>query len=262
MRRSQSGFSLVELAVVLAVIGLLVGGTIAGGSLIRSAKLQSLISDITQIRSAANQFKTQYNALPGDMVNATSYWGIAAGSTGNDSACQAQATTDGKTCNGDGNRRIGPTAGGVDERYRFWQHLTNANLFPGNYTGVALTTPVVGTNLPGSKFDPSGYFMTRYANPISGDSGFFDRPTAGNSLFFGAWVSGNWTGILTPAEAFRVDSKMDDGKPGTGSIGTQWQGFGQSALPCSKATSGSDIGASYNLPDKGQDCILYIWQAY
>lgn len=81
------GFSLVELSIVLVILGLLTGGILSGQSLIRAAELRSVVTDIQQIQTSIYSFRDRYMALPGDMKDATDFWGIAGGSNGNNDAC-------------------------------------------------------------------------------------------------------------------------------------------------------------------------------
>ena len=64
--KSKRGFTLVELSIVIVIIGLIVAGVTAGQSLVRSAKLQSLVSKINEYSTAYNSFYLQYNSLPGE----------------------------------------------------------------------------------------------------------------------------------------------------------------------------------------------------
>lgn len=68
------GFSLVELSIVLVILGLLTGGILAGQSLIRASELRSVSTELQRYSSAIYSFRDQYMALPGDMLNATSFW--------------------------------------------------------------------------------------------------------------------------------------------------------------------------------------------
>lgn len=94
-----------------------------------------MVSELERYKTAVNTFRLKYNAFPGDMKDAQSIWGIAP-------SCNWGETTDGTTCNGNGDDIIGaPTNSDRQnpaytfEYYRFWQHLSNAKLIPGNYVG-------------------------------------------------------------------------------------------------------------------------------
>ena len=65
--RKDTGFTLIELSIVLVIIGLIVGGIVAGKDMIRAAELRALLSQKDKFTSAVNIFKGKYNAVPGDM---------------------------------------------------------------------------------------------------------------------------------------------------------------------------------------------------
>ncbi len=67
----QRGFTLIEIAIVLVIIGLLIGGVMQGQSLIRAAKVKDIITTATDLSGAAATFKTRYHVLPGDHPAAT-----------------------------------------------------------------------------------------------------------------------------------------------------------------------------------------------
>ena len=172
------GFSLVELSIVLVILGLLTGGILAGQSLIRAAELRSVTADLARYQTASMTFRDKYLAYPGDMPNATRFWGVRAG-TGSDVTChQTIATTTG-TCNGDGNGRSEGISGDVTlgERFLFWQHLAYAGLIEGSYTGASASAAsevrVAGTNMPPAKM----------SNGIFG-SGFSTGPQSGSTQYF------------------------------------------------------------------------------
>jgi prepilin-type N-terminal cleavage/methylation domain-containing protein len=72
----KSGFTLVELSIVLMIIGLLVSGILVGKDMIRAAELRSITSEKDQFQTAVNLFKNKYLGLPGDLSNATAFWGV------------------------------------------------------------------------------------------------------------------------------------------------------------------------------------------
>jgi len=79
------GFTLVEVSIVLVIIGLVFGGVLVGRDLIFSAQVRSQISQIEEIETQINTFKSKYNCLPGDCINATDFFGTtdASGNTVN-----------------------------------------------------------------------------------------------------------------------------------------------------------------------------------
>ena len=92
--KKTSGFTLVELSIVLVILGLLVGGVLAGQSLIHAAELRAISTELTNYKTAIGAFRDKYLAIPGDMNNAVKFWGAQAGSTadGTDATCMALTT--------------------------------------------------------------------------------------------------------------------------------------------------------------------------
>lgn len=111
----KNGFTLVELAIVMVIIGLIISGIVGAQSLIEVAERNSLITDLANSQKAIYAFKLQYGErnLPGDFDEATEYW-------------------PGQTDNGNGDRRISSRHEAVD----FWQHLALAEIWPGDFTGT------------------------------------------------------------------------------------------------------------------------------
>src|SRR5437763_7869808 len=122
MITKPQGFTLLELSIVLVIIGLLIGGIFVGQSLIHTAQINAVISEFNRYQTAVQNFKQQYQALPGDMNNATSFWG-SAGGTGADATCFNTLSNTAATCNGNGDGSIQTSVSLWDEVYRAWQHL-------------------------------------------------------------------------------------------------------------------------------------------
>jgi prepilin-type N-terminal cleavage/methylation domain-containing protein len=80
---NKSVFTLVELSIVLVIIGLIVGGVVGGQSLIASARIGAQVKQLTQYETAYRAFQLQYDAIPGDMVDASDYWPGAINGDGN-----------------------------------------------------------------------------------------------------------------------------------------------------------------------------------
>lgn len=241
LRRTQ-GFSLVELAIVLVIIGLIVGGILTGQDLIRSSELSSLQSDANKIKTAVNTFRLKYNGMPGDIINATSYWGAEASCPG--SVGTAQVTG---TCNGNNNGMIDYTTWTANqEHYRAWEQLTLAGLLPGSYTGRAATASVATagvaeTNMPAHKLN--GMYSLLWAQ---GWASYFSY----TGHVINAYGSAIDAAFLTPPEAASIDGKYDDGSPTTGIIFSR----GSSTLP--GCTSSDTSTATYVLSGTTSTCFI------
>lgn len=254
-RPAQSGFSLVELSIVLVILGLLTGGILAGQSLIRAAELRSVSADIQRYSAAVYSFRDKYFALPGDMINATSFWGDQATGTG---ACASAATADGApgTCNGNGD---GMVADSTNEMFRFWQHLANAGLVEGQYSGIAgpanSIDSIPGTNVPRARISNAGFSFSFVNSP--GDAAAYAM-NYGNTFWFGAANSGDRTHniVLKPEEAWNVDVKADDGLAARGKVIARTGFTWGNAASCTTSTSFSDFAGTYRLDYNGTACAL------
>lgn len=254
----KQGFSLVELSIVLVILGLLTGGILTGQNLIRAAELRSVTTEIQTYQTAVMTFRDEYFYLPGDMPNATDFWGAAASG----SACKTTASTGTETCNGDGDGILKYNNSGSDEVFRFWQHLANAGLIEGRFTGVkASTNPwsaQIGLNVPRSRIGAnSGWFAYNFLSPHSGNAKWFDSDY-GNALWLGGQEDnqGPDKPVLTPEEAWNIDTKMDDGAPAQGRI---WAGDYSS---CTTAINSADRQSSYALNDSSIVCRIIFPEAF
>lgn len=254
---SQSGFSLVELSIVLVILGLLTGGILGGQSLIRAAELRSLSTDASRYVAAVYTFRDKYFALPGDMANATAFWGAAP-------SCATQASSGTTTCNGNGDGQIswGNPNPERPEIHTFWQQLANAGLIEGSYDGVrgpgtfpASTAP--GTNSPRTRI--SNGCWSAFSTTVTPTANLnatlgLNTIVAGTLAMSGGnpdYCHGN---LIRPEEMWNIDTKLDDGRPGQGSV-VSWN---QVRSPnCS--TTNDPTTAQYNLSDLTQSCaVLYL----
>ncbi|MFP5393024.1 MAG: prepilin-type N-terminal cleavage/methylation domain-containing protein [Gammaproteobacteria bacterium] len=106
----QNGFTLVEIAIVLVIIGLLLGGVLKGQSLIDSAKVKNIIQQSNALSAAVNAYQDKFRALPGDDVMATTH-------------------VPGATSNGNGD-------GQITEYLAAPQHLALGGFITGSYNGT------------------------------------------------------------------------------------------------------------------------------
>lgn len=260
------GFSLVELSIVLVILGLLTGGILAGQSLIRAAELRAIPTEHARYASAVLAFRDRYMAIPGDFRDATRFWGRFSNTNCvTNSAAALNASTG--TCDGDGNGRLNdPVAAGNtnSENFQFWRQLSLAGLIEGSYTG--LTGPHasgyeanLGINAPASRMGNAGWttnFFTSSTSPIIFNIRYE------NTFYFGAATTNSLTGgkALKPEELWGIDTKIDDGKPGRGSV------IARHADTCTDAgvAAGSEnnLDANYLLSSNATACAIYFKSAF
>ena len=256
MRRTNSAFTLVEMSIVLVIIGLLVGGIVAGQSLIRASALKNVVTQYQHFVEAKRAFYDQYNAIPGDMANATNYWGVANAAPG---ICVTTPSTGTETCNGNGDGLV-IAVPGSNEYYRYWQHLANAGMIEGRFDGITHgTTPYSSTsaNSPSGRAGPGGLWFVINVGSPSGDTSYFDG-TYGNLYEYGGAAANNdpTSPVFLPAEAWDIDVKLDDGVPGIGKVvARDVNGF--TGTNCTSATaSNQQATATYYMAGKTKQCVL------
>lgn len=185
MKRTQAGFTLIELAIVLVIIGLLLGGVLKGQELINSAKAKSIASDLKNAQIFIYGYQDKFKALPGDDANVVAHM---TGST--------LATTNGPV----GNARIGgawDSAVLTDESALFWQHVRLAGFATGP------------TNTADANYLPRNSDNGRIG--VQSLAGFVTI-TGMTGLY--VVCSDNIRGQLVK----QIDINMDDGDPSTGSL--------------------------------------------
>ncbi|MFZ4542094.1 MAG: type II secretion system protein [Rickettsiales bacterium] len=265
MQHSRLAFSLVELSIVLVILGLLVGGILSGQSLIRAAELRSATAEYQKYYTAVQTFRDKYFAAPGDMNTATRFWGNL-GSAGCVNNAGTGAVTTG-TCDGnsDGILTAGAVVSQTSEIFQFWRQLAAAGLIEGTYTGIAGATAgwsgndaIVGTNVPKAKLNNAGwsvYAMINYAG-----NNWTYAMDYGSALHLGGQTAGTVTetAVIRPEEAWNIDTKIDDGKPGTGKLIAKENGNFTLAVgvKCTTSTSQTDYTGSYSLANTALICSL------
>ncbi len=185
MKQQQSGFTLIELAIVLVIIGLLLGGVLKGQELINSAKVKNLASDFRNVPVYIYGYQDKFKAMPGDDKAATTHLGSTATNAG---------TTGGNgVING-----VWDSETGADDSILFWQHVRIAGLAPGPVVvptsgGMAGFVP---TNSNGGRIGVSSIA------PISSMPGTYFMCSSG----------------IDAKYALQIDTTIDDGNTTTGSI--------------------------------------------
>lgn len=263
MRQGSPGFTLLELCIVLVIVALIIGGILVGRSMIHAAEVRSIVSDISKYSDALNNFRGKYQALPGDMKNAVRFWGAVTGGTadGQDAACiayfDAAHTKTQATCNGNGNGLI-PVTGNWHEAWRGWQHLANAGMISGLYTGQgagASGTPAQNDSKleyssPSSRINNLTYlFLTE--DTATAAHTFKFAGEYGLTLLIGT-DSELDAPALKAADAEVIDAKLDNGKPGTGVI----RAYKNSVRPHCSSTD-DPLTALYTTADEEIGCNLY-----
>jgi len=182
----QGGFTLVEIAIVLVIIGLILGGVLQGQTMIENARYKNFVQEIDSYRAAFHTFRDMQRALPGDATTAN------------------LANLDAAARGGNGNGRIqgGNCNANNEETCRVWSHLRYAELIPGDPT------------LNGTDSRPNHAF--------GGVVSSMETSGAGNGVVENKLRLLTVPGEV----AQRYDSEFDDGDASSGNVarigGTDW----------------------------------------
>ena len=211
MKSRQQGFTLIEIAIVLVIIGLLLGGVLKGQELITGARVRNLIQQQDGVKAAYFGFLDRFRALPGDYSQAvTTITNIAPTAACNNG-------------NGNGDGQISPTTN--NEAILAWEHLSKAGFINGTYTCAGTAT--TSTN-------PSNPYGQQLS--LSFDNLYFDSAgtiPARHNLKTGGQIPSDILG--------EIDRKIDDGNARQGSFRAATGGTLGTATEC-YSTAGANIG--------------------
>ncbi len=207
-----------------------------------------MATEYSRYITASHSFRDKYFALPGDMNNAQSFWGIMT-----NCGVASPSGTGTQTCNGNGNGLFNgaSAASRTAETFMFWQHLANAGLIEGNYSGIAGSgsshNVVFGENVPASKASNAGWYSIDTA--FSGNGAFSDNYYR-NMMVLGALSDWTYGVAFAPEEVWNIDTKLDDGLPQKGKIwAVRWS-------TCTTAASSADLTGAYKLNVSGKQCAI------
>lgn len=203
---SRSGFTLIELSIVLVIIGLIVGGVLVGRDLIFTSQINSQITQFSKMTSAMHTFQVKYNSLPGDM---------------NETQQKQNNFTD-YYVYGDGNGLVNDDIGFAPASFSwdhepilFFSHLSDAGLTenytyhypnPSGFLSPTAAIPTLKINYAG------GFIAVSYNGYVWYFAGINNNAAA--TAYLGSFSSP----VFKPLEAYSMDRKIDDGIPGTGNV--------------------------------------------
>jgi prepilin-type N-terminal cleavage/methylation domain-containing protein len=200
------GFTLIELALVITIIGLIVGGTLVGKDLIRAAQLRAQVRQIQHYGVAVNTFRDKYRALPGDMQ-------------ANLAASSGFFPRSGADGHGDGNYIISGCSS-IDpvgcENLMFWSDLSNARMIADTIS-TSVDGPMVTTTFAESMaYMPAPKMISNSTIGVTANSNsehWFYIIRIG-------WMNGGslMTYRVDAIDAFNLDAKLDNANPMTGVV--------------------------------------------
>ncbi len=245
-RSRQHGFTLVEIAIVLVIIGLLLGGILKGQELITSARVRNIADQNSGIQAAYYGFIDRYRQVPGDML------GSGANGVCNVIGNEAPGCSGGVTSI-EGNANGTLEENDFEEGSAAWAHLAAAGFIQGSYTGGATNeaTYTAQTVSPINAFN--GRVMLTRSDVYETQDG---TPGSMRLLLV--------VGRFIPVNVMReLDLKIDDGQPHTGVLrssqadGGALTAVAERTVGCTTTVGGTEI---WDINTNEQDCnAVYLY---
>ncbi len=263
----KSGFTLIELSIVLVIIGLVVGGVLVGQDLIKSAQTRAQVSQFEKLNTAATTFRLKYNALPGDIQPAD------AASLGFFSMATNAAYAElghGNIIDDIGNGTIGEQERHYyqGETAMFFRHLSEAELIEGSYgqsldsltANISTATAPASDGLPEAKIGDGNFISMLLDNGVSyyAVSQILSVRIGGGYHYRTTIARG-----MNAADAYNIDLKIDDGVATTGSVKPRYfddddDGMFVDIASYSDTPDCLDATESYNLTNTNRGCPLSV----
>ncbi|MGH1398523.1 MAG: type II secretion system protein [Alphaproteobacteria bacterium] len=247
--QKQNGFTLVELAVVMVIVGLLVGGVLKGQAMIENARISATIKQVNEISAANDTFYGTYRAKPGDAPRAENQ--IA--------GCVAP-----NCVSGDGDGRIASdgrdshswisnivTSPFGSESVQFWKHLALADIISGVDGSANPWAPTYGLTHLASKFG-GGYEVYFDRSMVVGGG---NQHSAMHVLRLNGDINGGRNGVVNTVIAQAIDTKMDDGDPNRGLV---FADYGTVDNECKDAGSGVGRDSFYDTANPNNTCVMFF----
>ena len=234
--RKAAGFTLIEIAIVLVVVGLLVGAVLTGQELIASARVRNLADSSAGIRSAYFAFVDRYRRVPGD-------WNASEAGEALGAAVNGGGNDNGRIDNDSGDEWTEPNA--------LWEQLAKAGFLQGEFAGDAVAPTPTNQRAPLNPFNRI-MVLGRTADYLHPGG----TPPVRLNLVLGRGI---------PVDIAReLDLKIDDGAPDTGALrltvssGATFGEAGEAEAAC--ARTGGSGSLIYDTGADSQDCnVAYLY---
>lgn len=198
----QAGFTLVEIAIVLVIIGLLLVGVLQGQEMIENGKVKNLANNMKGVSAAYYAYQDRYQAVPGDDAAASTRFTGAVNGGGNGAITGVFTAV------------AAPAVGA--ESNNFWQHTRMAGLLTGVATAAAALPPT---------------------HALGGLLGVQSNVTAAGNLTYGMTGPVVCAGSVPWKIAQSLDQQLDDGDSATGKVRSGAAGGANAATTAATAAA-------------------------